>query len=203
VCAVSSAPVGLQIGQIGFVLFAAVGCGSSSPAVIGGAGGVGTGGAAGGAGGEVAASGGMNGVGGDGGSAGSGDAFVTGDVDGVTIRGEMNADAYWWSGIFAGNLGIDASDGAWTWSFVIANSTTVPNACASGYVVLQAKAAPVKDFLGTGESGACNVQVTRAASNVGNYLEGTFTATLKVVAGAETKTVTNGRFRVPRVADRP
>ena len=53
------------------------------------------------------------------------------------------------------------------------------------------------------ERGSCSVQVTQAAPNVGDILEGTFTATLANPAHTQTKQVTNGRFRVPRVAEPP
>ena len=53
--------------------------------------------------------------------------------------------------------------------------------------------------------GSCSVAVTRAAPNVGDETEGTFSGVALVFIGGTTTTppitVTNGRFRVPRIAD--
>jgi hypothetical protein len=57
----------------------------------------------------------------------------------------------------------------------------------------------------SGFGGSCTVAVTRAAPNVGDETEGTFAGVLGVATGGTDATppiaVTNGRFRVPRVAD--
>jgi hypothetical protein len=48
--------------------------------------------------------------------------------------------------------------------------------------------------------------VTSAAPNVGDIVEGTFSGTVVVftgTSGTEPLTITNGRFRAPRIADRP
>ena len=52
-------------------------------------------------------------------------------------------------------------------------------------------------------NGACDVDVTAAAPDVGDVLEGTFTATLDQVSGTMLKQVTGGSFRVPRIGGQP
>jgi len=128
--------------------------------------------------------------------------FITGDVDGVTIRAEMQAIAYWWSGIQDGSIGAEAQNADWQWILIVSNSTN-GNACAGGYVVLQKPGMATMAFGSYGAEGACAVTVTAAAPNVGDVLEGTFTATLDQVSGSLLKQVTNGAFRVPRVAAAP
>jgi hypothetical protein len=55
--------------------------------------------------------------------------------------------------------------------------------------------------------GSCSVAVTRAAPNLGDETEGTFSGVLGVAVGGTDATppiaVTNGRFRVPHVTPPP
>lgn len=129
--------------------------------------------------------------------------FITGDVDGVTIRAEMRAVSYWWSGIQDGWLGAEAQNAEWQWSLVLPNATGPLAACSGGYVVLQTAGSGTMAFGSFGADGACAADVTAAAPDVGDVFEGMFTATLDQVSGAMLKQVTNGAFRVPRIAGPP
>ena len=128
--------------------------------------------------------------------------FVTADVDGVTVRAEMQAAAYWFNGIQEGYLGIGAQSAEWQWVFVLQN-TVGPGTCPGvGYIVLQPVGAPTMGRATYAAGGACATNVTAAAPAVGDMLEGTFTATLRGLGGGlQPATVTNGAFRVPRIAD--
>jgi hypothetical protein len=138
------------------------------------------------------------GPGGAGGRPGAG-GFITGDVDGVTVRGETQAVSYWYQGLLEGWLLAEGSTAEWTWMLLI-NNRTGPGACSYGLL------APAGDTTRAFASyvlpdGRCDVTVTATAPNVGDNLEGTFTATLK--RGTTVKVVTNGAFRVPRIAEPP
>jgi hypothetical protein len=138
------------------------------------------------------------GPGGVGGSPGSG-GFITGDVDGVRVRGETQAVSYWWSGLLDGWLAAEGSTAEWTWMLIVKNLAG-PAACS--YAMLTPPGDPTKTFASYVEpDGRCDVTVTAAAPNVGDNLEGTFTATL--VRGTMAKVVTNGAFRLPRIAEPP
>jgi hypothetical protein len=139
------------------------------------------------------------GAGGTGGGTGAG-AFITGDVDGVTVRGEMLARAYWFQGLVQGELALEAHTQEWDWYLVITNSTA-GNACSSGYGQL-IKAGTQTDGFASFKGGAtCTVTVTHSAPNVGDVLEGTFSGTWLAIVGEGMKTITNGSFRVPRIVD--
>src|SRR5687768_13878866 len=58
--------------------------------------------------------------GGAGGSPSSG-GFITGDVDGVTVRGETQAVSYWWNGLQDGWLAAEGSTAEWTWILIVRN----------------------------------------------------------------------------------
>lgn len=142
--------------------------------------------------------GGLGGAGGGGGGIGSG-GFIAGDVDGVTVRGETQAVSYWWSGLQDGWLAAEGSTAELTWMLIVRNAAG-PGACS--YAMLVPAGAPTQVFASyTPPDGRCDVTVTATAPDVGDNLEGTFTATL--VRGTMTKTVTNGAFRVPRIAEPP
>lgn len=135
---------------------------------------------------------------GAGGNPGSG-GFITGDVDGVTVRGETQAVAYWSQGLLQGWLIAEGSNAEWTWMLLIANQAG-PGACSYGLL------APEGDTIRAFATyvlpdGRCDVTVTAPAPNVGDKLEGTFTAT--VVWRTTTKLVTNGAFSLPRIAEPP
>lgn len=55
-------------------------------------------------------------------------------------------------------------------------------------------------YEGNRTGGACSIQVTAAAPNVGDVVRGTFTATLVDIGNAaRTLVVTEGAFEVPRL----
>ena len=138
------------------------------------------------------------GPGGTSGSPGSG-GFITADVDGVTVRGEAQAVSYWFQGLLQGWLAAEGSNAEWTWMLIIENLNG-PGACSYGLLAPGGDTA-VAFASYVPPDGRCDVTVTAAAPNVGDNLEGTFTATLK--RGTTTKVVTNGAFRVPRIAEPP
>ena len=125
--------------------------------------------------------------------------FITAEVDGVTIRAELQAVSYWWSGLQQGWIEADAQNAEWQWVLILRNAPGP----ACGYVVLQPVNASTMAFATYGSDGACDVDLTAAAPDVGDVLEGTFTATLDQVSGSMLKQVTSGSFRVPRIAGQP
>lgn len=128
--------------------------------------------------------------------------FITADVDGVTIRAEMRAVSYWWSGLQQGFIEADAQNADWQWALVLRN-VAGPAGCAGGYIVLQPVNAAAMAYGTFGSEGACAVDLMAPAANVGDVLGGTFTATLDQMSGPMLKQVTNGSFRVPRIAGKP
>ena len=123
--------------------------------------------------------------------------YIAADVNGVTIRAETMAAAYSWSGLQDGWLDIEARNSDWLWALVVQN---VPGPSAGAYAVLYPVATPNMVFTSFANGGACAATVTVAASNAGEFLEGTFTATLDRMGGASMpKMVVNGSFRLPRV----
>jgi hypothetical protein len=125
--------------------------------------------------------------------------FITAEVDGVTIRAEMQAVSYWWSGLQQGWIEADGQNADWQWALILRN---VPGP-ACGYVVLQPVNASTMAFASYGADGACAVDVSAAAPEVGDVLAGTFTATLDQVSGPMLKQVTGGSFQLPRIAGQP
>ena len=126
--------------------------------------------------------------------------FITAEVDGVTIRAETKAVSYWWSGLQQGWIEADAENAEWQWVLILRNTT---GSAACGYIVLQPVDTPTMAFASYGADGACAVTLTAAAPDVGDVIEGTFTATLDQVSGQMLKQVTGGSFRVPRIAGQP
>jgi hypothetical protein len=131
----------------------------------------------------------------DGSQAGS---FITGDVDGVTVRVETEFMAGT-SGLAAGQIWLNGgpASGA-AWNVWVTNSVGT-SACPPDWIA-------VYDPPGGGGTlrsdagGACTVTVTKAAPAVGDVIEGTFTATLKTMppSAPRTAAVTNGAFHVTR-----
>ena len=124
--------------------------------------------------------------------------FITGDVDGVTVRVEAGFMAGT-SGLGAGQIFVNggpASGAAWN---VWVTNGVGTSACPPDWIA-------VYDPPGGGGTlrsdagGACTVTVTKAAAAVGDIIEGTFTATLKTMPPSEPRTaaVTNGAFHVTR-----
>ena len=130
--------------------------------------------------------------------------FVTGDVDGVTLRTDHHAVAYWFSGIQEGFLGVEAQEEQWQWVLVIRNAVGHWTCPADGSIVLQPVDSSASGLSTSATGGACAFEVT-SAPEVGGVFEGTFTATIARLTGTmrAPAAVTNGAFRVPRVADTP
>ncbi len=168
------------------------------------AGSAGTAGATGAAGTTGAA--GMGGGGGSAGGAGTtgaggATAYVVGDVNGVTAYADMGAAAYRHLSTGAANIHVDAGATEWLWSLTFANTVGTDSAC----VIQLAKRVPVFQAYASSINGTCSVTATRAAPNVGDEVEGTFSGVVNVSSGGTTTTppitVTNGRFRAVRIAD--
>jgi hypothetical protein len=125
--------------------------------------------------------------------------FISGDVDGVTVRVEVDLMAGT-SGLAAGQIWVNGgppSGSAWNVWFTNSVGTST---CPPGWIA-------VYDPPGGGGTlrsdagGSCSVTVTRAAPEAGDVVEGTFTATLKSMSTASpmrTAAVTNGAFHVTR-----
>ena len=124
--------------------------------------------------------------------------FITGDVDGVTVRVESDLMAGT-AGLAAGQIWVNGgplSGTAWNVWFINSVGTS---ACPPGWIA-------VFDPPGGGGTlrsdagGTCAVTVTKAAVALGDVVEGTFTATLKTEPPSDprTATVTNGAFHVTR-----
>ena len=81
----------------------------------------------------------------------------------------------------------------WAWSLIVVNGTNVASNCSAAEIFLYPPGHPEMGFAKS-NGGSCSVQVTQAAPNVGDILEGTFAATLADPAHTQTKQVTNGGF---------
>lgn len=130
--------------------------------------------------------------------------FVTGNLEGSTVRTDRRAVAYWFSGIKQGFLGVEAQDDQWQWVLVIRNAVGHWTCPADGSIVLQPVDSSASGLSTSATGGACAFEVT-SAPEVGGVFEGTFTATIARLTGTmrAPAAVTNGAFRVPRVADTP
>ena len=128
--------------------------------------------------------------------------FVTGDLEGSTVRTDRQAVAYWFSGIQQGFLGVEAHDDQWQWVLVIRNAVGSWKCPSDGYIVLQPLDSPTAGRATYWAGGSCAFEITRAA-DVGGMFEGTFTATIVRTGGGMPATVTKGAFHVPRIADTP
>jgi hypothetical protein len=165
----------------------------------GGAGGSGRGGGGGG----TAGAGGAGGASGSGGTGAGGTsaAYIVADIDGVTTRAEVEAASYWFQGIASFDIALSAKPGTAAntlrW-FILAPNDRGTFTCMPGarYIELT----PTAQGGATHTSpGTCSVTITAAAPNVGDVVQGTFTATL--VGQGTVRAVTNGSFRLPRRAD--
>lgn len=123
--------------------------------------------------------------------------FVTGDVDGVTIRADMGAAAY----LQAGFIDAVAHTSEWTWGVSVLNDTGARAGCGGGGVFLVSITGTTMDAVTSNIDGVCMDEVTHPAPNVGDWLDGTFSATLVTTDGKTNKIVTNGAFHVPRLAN--
>ena len=129
-------------------------------------------------------------------------AYVVADADGVTARAEMTAVAYRYPGLPAGDVRAEGSATEWQWALEFGNAVGPDTTCT---ILLAKRSGGFQVFTSRTPGGSCSIAVTRAAPNVGDETEGTFSGVvLWVLGGTSTTqpiTVTNGRFRVPRIAD--
>jgi hypothetical protein len=123
--------------------------------------------------------------------------FVTGDVDGVTRRVEVDLRAGT-AGLGPGEIWVTAGTStADAWNVYMPNSVGT-SSCPADWV---ARFEPDGVVLRSDAGGDCSVTVTQAAPAVGDVIEGTFTATLKTMGSASTPrtaVVTNGAFHLTR-----
>jgi len=127
--------------------------------------------------------------------------FIMADVDGVTIRAELQAGAYFWSGLVDGWLDAEARSSEWIWTISVRNSL---GSSMGEDTALFAVGSTTTIFASYTTGGSSEVAVTATAPHAGDVLEGTFSATLARLGGpAMTATVTNGSFRLARVAEMP
>jgi hypothetical protein len=125
--------------------------------------------------------------------------FIMADVDGVTLRADRQAGAFFWSGIQDGWLDAEARNDESVWAILLENR--ISSGLMTGYVILYPTGSPTPSFASYVGDGTSAVSITMTAAGAGDILEGTFTATLNRMGGgtgAATKTVTNGVFRLPR-----
>ena len=122
--------------------------------------------------------------------------FVSGDVDGVTVRGELEPSAGT-SGLESGEIWINGptTSKVLGWTLYIQNSVGT-STCRPDWVALFDAGRTLRSDGG----GSCSVTVTAAASALGDVIEGTFSATLKTMTSTPqiTAVVTNGAFHVTR-----
>jgi hypothetical protein len=177
------------LGLVGSALLGLAACGSDGGAAADGGGGGGAGGNAGNGGG---------GLGGSTGSAGTGGGapgFITGTVDGVVVRAEVDPKAGV-QGVVGGRIWVVAGTNATSsqgWNVYVQNHVGMHD-CGQGWVGLfDGNGDPRSD-----EGGGCSVNVTAAAPAIGDVIEGTFSASLKSTTPARSVTVTDGAFRVVR-----
>jgi hypothetical protein len=115
----------------------------------------------------------------------------------------MNAVAYRQLGIPAGQIRVNGL--ATAWQLVVDFNNTVGPSTACTIQLATRSPAVFQTFTSGLPGGSCSVAITRAAPNVGDETEGTFSGVALVFIGGTTTTapimVTNGRFRVPRIAD--
>jgi hypothetical protein len=142
---------------------------------------------------------GASGSGGAGGAGGSGDYFVSVFEDGVPIRAETDVRAYWYEGLQPGWLLVEAFTEDHAFYLLVLNALS-SKACS--YMVSAAVPRTPQTERGSFvEGGSCNVTVTATAPEVGDVFEGTFSAVVGAFVGAPLVTLTEGRFRAPRIPD--
>ena len=130
-----------------------------------------------------------------------GNFFIMADVDGVTIRAEMQAGAYFWSGIVDGWLDVEARNGQTVWAISVLNTL---GSRIDADLTLYDVGSTTAIFASYTANGTSEVTVTATAPHAGDILEGTFSATLNRIGGPpQTRVVTNGSFRLPRVDEMP
>jgi hypothetical protein len=174
---------------------------AGSGGALGESGGLGGGGSGragfGGGGGAGGGSGGSGGAGASGGSsAGSSEYFISAVVDGVPVRAEMNVRTFWFQGLTEAQLALEGVNADWRFDFVVGN---YESSTACTYVVLTPVNVEGRSAGSYVEGGSCDMTVTADAPNVGDVLSGTFSAVVGTFTGEPLVTLTDGRFRAPRV----
>jgi hypothetical protein len=122
--------------------------------------------------------------------------FITGDVDGVTVRAEMMASAGI-KGVADGLIYLNASTTSvgLGWTLYVENSTGT-TMDSPNYIALFE---PDRTLRSDSDGATASVTVTAAAPSLGDNIAGTFTATLATKSTPpETVVVTNGAFEVRR-----
>jgi len=122
--------------------------------------------------------------------------FITGDVDGVTVRVETDLMAGT-VGLAAGQIWVNAGVLGPAWNVWATNSVGTSHCPLDWIAVFDP---PGGGDMLRSEGGTCDVTVTKAAAAVGDVIEGTFTATLRTLPPSDPRTaaVTNGAFHVTR-----
>jgi hypothetical protein len=111
----------------------------------------------------------------------------------------MDVRVFWYQGVLDGWLILEGSAENHEFDFVVQNASS-SNACS--YVVSAAlPRMPATERASYAEGGSCDVMVTVTAPNVGDVFEGTFSAVVGTYAGTPLVTLTDGRFRAPRLPD--
>jgi hypothetical protein len=124
--------------------------------------------------------------------------FITGDVDGVTVRVETDLMAGT-SGLAAGQIWVNAGVSGAAWNVWVTNSVGT-SSCPPDWIAVYNPPGS-GGTLRSDAGGSCEVTVTRAAPALGDVIEGTFSATLKTMESASTPrtaVVTNGAFHLTR-----
>ncbi len=112
--------------------------------------------------------------------------------------------AFWYQGLTAGMLQIEARSNDWSWTLPVENTTATTTSPCGGSITLWKRSGSSIGYTSFLGGGSCTIRLTRAAPAVGDVLEGTFSGLLTAFGdNSMTATITNGRFRIPRGADRP
>jgi hypothetical protein len=134
------------------------------------------------------------------------DSFVQALANDELIYGGQNVHARWWSGLLPDYIAAQGESEDWIWSLVMLNVDGATN-CGVGTITLTSKAMSSLSFVSDAfvdvEASQCSLELIRAAPDVGDRLEGTFSGRLGAVGGRPDKLVTGGSFRVRRVEDAP
>lgn len=176
----------------------ALACGSSDrsePASSGGApagGGAGTGGS--GSGGKAGGSGASGAAGKVAGTTG---ASIAADIDGVTVLADLEARSLWFQGLADFSIALTASTKTQRWFILTDNAVGTTTCLSGGYYIELTAEDPAPGGATHKDPGTCNVTLSAAAPEMGDVVEGTFSATL--VDGDAVHEVTNGSFHLPRI----